>query len=68
MARRDDEAGEASPRFAEVVVGDERRSIEFTATSEPLQIHFEDVRVEVPAGFDRATLAMTLDLLRGSAC
>ncbi|TWT34121.1 IS66 family insertion sequence element accessory protein TnpA [Blastopirellula retiformator] len=48
LARRDEEAGEASPRFVEVVVGDARSSTDLMTMGEPLRIHFEDVRVEVP--------------------
>ncbi|TWT34605.1 hypothetical protein [Blastopirellula retiformator] len=52
----------------EVVVDRERCANNLIVAGEPLRIHFAGVRVEVPPGFDRATLAMTWELLRGSAC
>ena len=65
LARRD-AAADVVPRFAEVVVRDQR---EETASAEGLlQIHLDDARLEVPAGFDSATLHAVLQLLRGGSC
>lgn len=67
MARRGDQAWEL-PRFAEVVIAD-RGELSASAVNEGLlQIHLDDVRVEVPAGFDRETLREVLRALRGDVC
>ena len=65
LARRD-AAGDVVPRFAEVVVTD--RSEGSASAERLLQIHLDDVRLEVPAGFDSATLRTVLQLLRGATC
>ncbi|WP_131282648.1 IS66 family insertion sequence element accessory protein TnpA [Blastopirellula marina] len=68
LARRDDEAGGASPRFVEVMVGDGAASAEKLSMSAPLQIHLAGVRIEVPAGFDAETLKAAIAVLRAVAC
>ena len=67
LARRD-AAGNMMPRFAEVVVRDQREEAALVANERPLQIHLDDVRIEVPTGFDSATLRTVLQLLRGESC
>lgn len=65
LARRD-VAAEVVPPFAEVVVRDQRE--EAASAEGLLQIHLDDARLEVPAGFDSATLRTVLQLLRGASC
>lgn len=67
LARRD-AAADVAPRFAEVVVRDQREGSGSVAAGGLLQIHLEDARLEVPAGFDGATLRTVLQLLRGGSC
>ena len=67
LARRD-AAGNMMPRFAEVVVRDQHEEAALVTNERPLQIHLDDARLEVPAGFDSATLHAVLQLLRGASC
>lgn len=67
LARRD-AATDVVPRFAEVVVRDQREEAASEANERPLQIYLDDVRIEVPTGFDPATLHAVLQLLRGASC
>lgn len=67
LARRD-AATDVVPRFAEVMVRDQREEAALEANERPLQIHLDDVRIDVPTGFDSTTLRTVLELLRGESC